>query len=125
MSSLKFWAVVLALGLLIFVSASSARAQSTYGSITGSVFDPSGAAIADAQVTLTNLGTAEKRTQPTGADGLYTFVNLIPGNYRIAAEKPGFKRVTREPVVVQVQQNSKIDLSLPVGQTTETVEVIS
>ena len=52
-------------------------------------------------------------------------MNLIPGNYRVEAEKPGFKRVTQEPVVVQVQQNSKIDLALPIGQATETVEVTS
>jgi len=89
------------------------------------VTDPSGAAITDARVTLTNLGTAEKRTQPTGSDGLYSFVNLIPGNYRIEAEKAGFKHVTQEPVTVQVQQNSKIDLALPIGQATETIEVTS
>src|SRR5213593_3648264 len=89
------------------------QGQSTYGSITGSVTDPSGAAITDAQVTLTNLGTAEKRVQPTNADGLYSFVNLIPGNYKIDIEKQGFKRITREPVVVQVQQSTKIDLALP------------
>ena len=81
--------------------------------------------MSDARVTLTNLGTAEKRTQPTGADGLYSFVNLIPGNYRIEVEKPGFKRITQEPVVVQVQQSSKIDVALPIGQATETVEVTS
>jgi hypothetical protein len=118
----------LSLALSVFVFFSTCvfvQGQSTYGSITGSVTDPSGAAVTDARVTLTNLGTAEKRTQPTGADGLYSFVNLIPGNYRIEAEKPGFKRVTQEPVVVQVQQNSKIDLALPIGQATETVEVTS
>ena len=51
-------------------------AQSTYGSIAGAVTDPSGGAIVEAQVTLTNLGTAEKRLQPTGSDGLYSFVSL-------------------------------------------------
>ena len=96
--------------LVAFSTCIFVQGQSTYGSITGLVTDPSGAAISDARVTLTNLGTAEKRTQPTGADGLYSFVNLIPGNYRVEAEKAGFKRVTQEPVVVQVQQNSKIDL---------------
>jgi Carboxypeptidase regulatory-like domain len=124
MVSRRFLSLVVSLGVLlstcIFV-----QGQSTYGSITGSVTDPSGAAISDARVTLTNLGTAEKRVQPTGADGLYGFVNLIPGSYRVEAEKPGFKRVTQEPVVVQVQQNSKIDLALPIGQATETVEVTS
>src|SRR2546425_12029843 len=83
-------------------------AQSTYGSITGSVTDPSGAAIADAQGTLTNLGTAEKRTQSSGADGLYSFVNLIPGNYRVDVEKQGFKHFTRQPIAVEVQQTSRI-----------------
>src|ERR1700704_3505307 len=111
---------VVAFSTCIFV-----QGQSTYGSITSLVTDPSGAAIGDARVTLTNLGTAEKRIQPTGSDGLYSFVNLIPGNYRIEVEKQGFKRITQEPVVVQVQQNSKIDLALPIGQATETVEVTS
>jgi hypothetical protein len=124
MISRKILSLILSLGVL-FSACSFVQGQSTYGSITGSVSDPSGAAITDARVTLTNLGTAEKRTQPTGTDGLYSFVNLIPGNYRIEAEKPGFKRVTQEPVVVQVQQNSKIDLALPIGQATETVEVTS
>src|ERR1700675_1342284 len=124
MSTRRFLSLVLSLGVL-FSTCIFVQGQSTYGSITGSVADPSGAAITDARVTLTNLGTAEKRTQPTGADGLYSLVNLIPGNYRIEAEKPGFKRVTQEPVVVQVQQNSKIDMALPIGQATETVEVTS
>jgi carboxypeptidase family protein/TonB-dependent receptor-like protein len=124
MSTRRFLSLVLSLGV-IFSACIFVQGQSTYGSITGLVTDPSGAAITDARVTLTNLGTAEKRTQPTGTDGLYSFVNLIPGNYRIEAEKAGFKRVTQEPVVVQVQQNSKIDLALPIGQATETVEVTS
>src|SRR5437762_4373438 len=101
------------------------QGQSTYGAVTGSVTDPSGAAITDAKVTLTNLGTAETRTQPTSADGLYSFVNLIPGNYKIDVEKPGFKRITRTPIVVEVQQSAKIDVTLPVGQANETVEVTS
>src|SRR5258708_34791646 len=124
MISRRLLSLLLSLGVL-FSTCMFVQGQSTYGSITGSVTDPSGAAITDARVTLTNLGTSEKRTQPTGADGLYSFVNLIPGNYRVEAEKPGFKRVTQEPVVVQVQQSSKIDLALPIGQATETVEVTS
>ena len=124
MSTRRFLSVVLSLGV-IFSACVFVQGQSTYGSITGLVTDPSGAAVTDARVTLTNLGTAEKRTQPTGTDGLYSFVNLIPGNYRVEAEKPGFKRVTQEPVVVQVQQTSKIDMALPIGQATETVEVTS
>jgi hypothetical protein len=124
MISRRAFSLLLSL-LVAFSTCSFVQGQSTYGSITGVVTDPSGAAIGDARVTLTNLGTAEKRIQPTGSDGLYSFVNLIPGNYRIEVEKQGFKRITQEPVVVQVQQSSKIDVALPIGQATETVEVTS
>ncbi|PYS57119.1 MAG: hypothetical protein DMF76_23110, partial [Acidobacteria bacterium] len=98
-------------------------AQSTYGSIAGVVTDPSAAAIADAQVTLTNLGTSEKRAQPTGSDGLYSFVNLFPGRYKIEVEKTGFKHFTRPEVVVEVNQSARIDVTLQVGDVTQSVEV--
>jgi len=98
-------------------------AQTTYGSISGSVTDASGSAIADAQVTLTNIGTAEKRSQATGPDGLYSFVNLIPGRYRIEIEKTGFKHITRPEVVVEVGQSTRIDLAMQVGEVSQTVEV--
>src|SRR5256885_15921914 len=99
MFSRRLQSLLLCLGVL-FSSCLFVQGQSTYGSITGSVTDPSGAAITDAQVTLTNVGTAEKRVQPTNADGLYSFVNLIPGNYKLEVEKQGFKHITRTPVVV-------------------------
>jgi hypothetical protein len=115
MISRRLFSLFLSL-FLVFSTCIFVQGQSAYGSITGSVSDPSGAAISDARVTLTNTGNAEKRVQPTGADGLYSFVNLNPGNYRIEVEKAGFKRITQEPVVVQVQQSSRIDVTLPVGQ---------
>src|SRR5579862_5753582 len=100
-------------------------AQSTFGTVDGAVTDPSGAAIPGAQVTLTNIGTQEKRTQATGSEGLYQFVNVLPGQYKLDIEKTGFKHVTRENVVVQVQQDTHIDAAMTVGQVTETVEVTS
>src|SRR6266446_5674159 len=98
-------------------------AQSTYGTVTGSVTDSSGGAVAEAQVTLTNLGTSEKRTQTTGADGLYSFVNLNPSRYKVEVEKTGFKRFTRPEVVVEVNQSARIDVTLQVGDVTQSVEV--
>src|SRR5215472_1578609 len=114
------------LGLLsacVGIGALPSCAQSTYGSIAAAVTDPSGAAIADAQVALTNLGTGEKRSQSTGADGLYSFVNLFPGRYKVEVEKTGFKHFTRPEVVVEVNQNVRIDVTLQVGDVTQTVEV--
>src|SRR4030081_2103619 len=97
--------------IVVFVTLSclGARAQSPYGSIVGSVTDSSGAAITDANVTLTNVGTSEKRTQSSGSGGLFTFVKLFPGQYRIDVEKAGFKHYTRTPTTVEGQQSVDID----------------
>src|ERR1700745_384073 len=108
---------------LATVFAPRLSAQTAYGSVAGAVSDVSGGAIADAQVTLTNLGTAEKRMQQSGTDGLYSFVNLLPGRYRIDVEKTGFKRVSRPEVIVEVGQVVRIDLPLQVGEVTQTIEV--
>jgi hypothetical protein len=122
MVSRKLRALILPFALVLLIH-TAGHGQSTYGSIAGTVVDSSGAAMPSAQVTLTNIGTAEKRTQTTGPDGLYTFVNLIPGNYRLEAKKEGFKGFVREPIVVQVQQAVKIDAILQVGVVTESVTV--
>jgi len=114
--------VLLCVACLLTVSPPT-LAQTTYGAITGTVTDSSGAAMADAQVTLTNLDTSEKRIQRTDSDGLYSIVNLVPGKYRVDVEKTGFKRTSRLDVVVEVQQTARIDLSMQVGDVSQTVEV--
>jgi hypothetical protein len=79
--------------------------------------------VASTDVTLTNLGTNEKRTSTTNSDGLYQFVNVTPGQYSVSVEKTGFKRIVRSPVRVETESTAKIDLSLQVGELTQTVEV--
>jgi hypothetical protein len=111
--------------VLVLTTSLSLHGQSTYGTVDGSVVDPSGAAVADAKVTLTNTGTQENHTQTTGGQGSYQFVNVIPGEYRLDIERAGFKHFARTNVVVQVQQDTHIDASLTVGQVSETVEVTS
>jgi len=124
MRSRTLWVLLVALSLLVSASP-FLYGQSTYGSIAGSVTDTSGATVTDANVTLTNLGTAEKRTQSSGSDGLFTFVNLFAGQYRIDVEKQGFKHFTRLGVTVEVQQSTHIDAALQVGEVSQTVEVTS
>ncbi|HEX4786808.1 MAG TPA: TonB-dependent receptor [Candidatus Sulfotelmatobacter sp.] len=119
----RIFGTILASLLLVFSATSSLYAQSTYGSISGTVTDPSGAAITGATVTLTSLSTSEKRTQVSGDDGHYTFVNLFQGQYRVDVEKQGFKHFDRPSVIVEVQQDTHVDAVLPVGQVSETVEV--
>jgi hypothetical protein len=125
MSSRCRFAAVLSLGAFLCLCSLWLNAQSTYGSISGTVTDPSGAAVAGANATLTNTGTSEKRTQVSGDDGHFTFVNLFQGKYRIDIEKTGFKHFARLDVVVEVQQDTHIDAALSVGQVSETVEVTS
>ncbi|MBO0719826.1 MAG: TonB-dependent receptor [Blastocatellia bacterium] len=110
---------------LLGLSYLTVNGQSTYGSIAGSVTDPSGAAINDAQVTLTSIGTSQKRTQVTRMDGLYSFVNLIPDQYRLEVEKEGFKHFVREPIIVQVQQSLRIDATMQIGELNQSVVVSS
>src|SRR5580693_4847758 len=118
---------VLAVGICICLAAmlmgSPLSAQSTFGSISGSVADASGSAVPDAQVTLTSAATSAKQNYTTGGDGLYSFVNLNPGEYRLDVEKAGFKHYKRESVVVQVQQAVRIDAVMEVGAVSQTVEV--
>jgi hypothetical protein len=114
----------LLLSLVVIVTTSVfVHSQSTFGTVDGTVTDPSGATVADAQVTLTNAGTQEKHTQATRGEGSYQFVNVEPGQYRLDVEKSGFKHFARTNISVQVQQDTHIDAILPIGQASETVEV--
>lgn len=109
--------------ILLAIIGSPSNAQSTFGSVVGNVTDPTGAALSGTQVVLTNLGTNEKRTESTNADGFYQFVNVNPGQYSVETSKSGFKRVVRSGVTVETQSTVKIDLTLQLGDVTQTVEV--
>src|SRR5437016_4029709 len=110
------------IGLLLF-TLPPAWGQTTFGTVVGTVQDASGAVIPQARVILTSLSTSEKRTVTSDAGGDYQFVNVLPGQYRIEVEKEGFKHFAREPVVVQVQQSTRIDVGMELGQVSQTVEV--
>jgi hypothetical protein len=97
--------------------------QNVYGTISGTVTDSSGAAIASASVTLTNLDTNEKHNIETDSSGNYTFVNILPGRYKVEGEKSGFKKFVREPIIVQIESGLKVDITLEVGGQNEVVEV--
>ena len=109
--------------LAALLLSSPLSAQSTFGSVSGTVSDASGSSVPDVAVTLTNVGTTAKQTITTGGDGSYTFVNVVPGQYLLEADKAGFKHVKREGVVVQVQQGVRIDIGMEVGAVSQTVEV--
>src|SRR5579885_801983 len=101
----------------------TSRGQTSQGRISGQVTDSSGASVAKATVTIVNLGTRVQRTLETTATGDYVAPQLEPGTYSITAEAPGFARVVRERVQIEVANDLKIDFQLRPGQLTETVEV--
>jgi carboxypeptidase family protein len=119
----KSWLAFLAAIVVLAVTPTAGWGQSRYGTIAGTVTDTSGAAVANAAVTLTNLDTAEKRNMETDTSGNYTFVNILPGRYKLEGEKSGFKKFVREPIVVQIESGLRVDVSLQVGAQTEIVEV--
>ncbi|MGO8817233.1 MAG: carboxypeptidase regulatory-like domain-containing protein [Terriglobia bacterium] len=119
----KVMFVPVALVMLLALWPRTGQAQQVYGSIAGTVLDASGAAIPGAAVTLTNLGTGNKRSMTSEAGGGYTFVNILPGTYSIEAEKSGFKHFKRDSVTVEVGDALRIDLAMEVGAVTQTIEV--
>jgi hypothetical protein len=112
--------------MLLSVAAweSAVDAQQITGAITGSVFDSSGAAVAGASVKLTNTGTALARTTATDQSGNFQFLLLQPGTYVIEATNPGFKTFRRDGIIVEADRSISVPITLDLGQTSETVEVV-
>ncbi len=109
----------------LLLSIFPAFAQTTSGSVSGTITDASGAPVPNAPVNLINIDTKEKRTANTSSDGLYQFVSIPPANYRIEVQQTGFKSVVREPVVVQTASSATINIALQLGDVSQTVEVTS
>ncbi len=109
--------------LLVFAAAAYPQSAISSGSISGQVIDPSGRAIAGADVTATNLETSASRTGKTNGTGFYSFSSLQVGPYTVTIAYPGFKTTRIENIVVQVGQSMSANATLVVGAATETATV--
>jgi len=107
--------------LLLFVS--SVFAQETTGGLQGTVKDPSGAVVPNAQVVLTSNTLTGNKTVNTDSSGYYRFANLPPGSYVMAITAKGFRTTKREGLVIEVGHLPTVDLTLEVGGTETVVEV--
>ncbi len=116
-------AVVILWFAAVFLFTTFAYAQSPNASATGQVTDSSKAIIVGAQVIAVNVNTNIRYEAATNGTGEYYFPNLLPGTYRIEAEKTGFKGVIKPSVVLHVQDNVEINFELTVGATSENVTV--
>ncbi|HTR25412.1 MAG TPA: TonB-dependent receptor [Terriglobales bacterium] len=109
--------------LLVFLSASLLMAQTYQGRILGLVTDQSGAVVGGAKVTITNTATGISRTLATTAAGEYNAPNLEPGPYMVTAEAPGFKKVERTALRLEVAKDIRVDFTLSPGAISEVVTV--
>ena len=107
------------------LAASGAYAQSATGQITGTVKDPSGAVIARVKVTVANSQTGLRRQALSSDEGNYVVPLLPVGSYSVTAEQAGFRTAKRSDIRLNVDQVVRVDLSMAVGEVTETVEVQS
>jgi hypothetical protein len=112
-------------GLLACVLSSgiSAFAQSTFGSILGTVKDQSGSVVPGATVTVVNQGSSSTHTVTSNASGGYEFLNLDAGTYQVSIQASGFKDAIFDHIVLQARDTQRIDASLAVGSASQTVEV--
>ncbi len=98
-------------------------AQAGNSTITGTVKDPTDAPIPGVTVRVLNLDTGIQLQTITNEAGVFRISALVPGSYNLQADLPGFSRLTRGPLVLQVSQTLAIDLPLQLGALTESVSV--
>jgi outer membrane receptor protein involved in Fe transport len=114
-------AVFLLVGLLAAIQ--PAWSQEVTASITGTVSDPSNAAVAGAKVTAKSVERGLTYNALTNDSGLYRISQLPVGTYELKVEKPGFSSVSHPAFVLTLNQIARIDIGMKVGQVSETVEV--
>jgi hypothetical protein len=109
--------------LLLLCAALPATAQSTFGSIVGTVKDISGGILAGVSITLVNNGTGVTAKSTTSANGDYSFVNLNPGKYQMVVVASGFEKVEFSDLDLQSRETKRVDAALKVGAISDTVTV--
>ena len=111
---------VVAVALLF---ASPVLAQLDRGTITGTITDPTGAAVPSAHVIILHLGTGEKSTTAPNDHGEYSRPGLLAGDYQITVGATGFKQTVRTGIELRVTDTLRVDIRLELGSTSDSVEV--
>ena len=123
MQILRLCRNVLLAYMVLACLAVSAGAQNIFGSLIGSVTDSGDAVLPNASVTVTNLGTGEKRTAVTDGQGDYQVLSLPRGDYKVEVDAAGFKHFVRSPIDVAVAQEARVNVQMVIGEQTQQVVV--
>src|SRR5262245_57372715 len=107
--------------LFLSTTGTSLWAQAT-AQISGTVKDPSGAVLPGVEITATQTGTGVARNTVSNETGSYVLANLALGPYRLEASLPGFRTYVQNGIVLEVNSSPAVNVTLEVGQITESVE---
>jgi hypothetical protein len=113
--------LILLCTLALLLSPCLANAQVLYGSLTGSITDPSQAVVPGATAQVVNLGTNVTKTATTNESGIYLFGDLQPGLYRVTIMAKSFGTVTSEGLSIEANRVRRFDATLKLAQLTESV----
>jgi hypothetical protein len=109
--------------VITVLPANQARAQVAGATLSGTITDPSGAAIAGARVSIGNKATGVTREALTDAAGFYSAPNLLPGNYDVTASAGGFSSARESDLTLTVGAQQVLNLPLKIGESNQTVQV--
>jgi hypothetical protein len=112
--------------LSLFLISPAAGADQLYGTIRGTVTDPSGAVIPGASATATDAGTGVSRRATSLPDGTFVFLNLLaPATYDVTVEKRGFREYESRSIILNVNQTYVVTAKMEVGSTTQEITVLA
>ncbi|HEX5082917.1 MAG TPA: carboxypeptidase-like regulatory domain-containing protein, partial [Blastocatellia bacterium] len=122
---MKFLASMTRIGCLLLMIAGPAWSQSFTAAVRGVVTDPTGAAVADAKIIITEVERNVSRLTTTDTQGRYQVSALQPGQYTLTVEANGFKKYSQSAFPLLVQQQATMDVQLQLGDVSSVVEVQS
>jgi len=111
------------ISILTTLFSADIRAQVAGGTLSGTITDPSGRLVAQAEVVIKNVATGVDRTVKTNIDGFYTAVNLLPGEYEVTITASGFNTERKGGISMTVGAQQTFDVALHVGTVSHTVQV--
>jgi hypothetical protein len=120
--AIKIVLFVWILGLCL-VNSRPLHAQVAGGTLSGTITDPSGAVVANAQVVIKNSATGVTTSVTTNADGFYSAANLLPGEYEVAVSATGFNTEIKKGITINVGSQPVFNLALQIGTVANRVEV--